>query len=151
MSDHCYYVLPCDSESDPLHRRTPEMTAGYGITSGWLTCPCQLGGSGLLVLPGDKTNKTTVRSCFAMKNSTPADGRRWGKLVCGMKQNMIKQNSTGHKMDNICCDVFGCSMITKHISLHLLFIISSCQDKWSCLIGVFTLTILSEQDIEEYQ
>lgn len=68
MSDHCYYVLPCDSKSDPLHRRIQQMTGGYCITSGWLTCPCQLGGSGLLVLLSDRTNKTTHRISFALKN-----------------------------------------------------------------------------------
>lgn len=64
------------------------MTAGYGITSGWLTCPCQLGDSGLLVLPSDKTNKTTGRSCFARKNSTPADGRREAKKATSLGQGM---------------------------------------------------------------
>lgn len=53
-SDHCYYVLPCDRQKNPLHslaavsnaarwEEYPRWQAGPGITSGWLTCPCQLG------------------------------------------------------------------------------------------------------------
>lgn len=53
-SDHCYYVLPCDRQKNPLHESAavsnaprreeyPRWQAGPGITSGWLTCPCQLG------------------------------------------------------------------------------------------------------------
>lgn len=66
MSDHCYYVLPCDSKSDPLHRRIQQMTGGYCITSGWLTCPCQLGGFGSTCVTQwqDKQNNRSKLLCF---------------------------------------------------------------------------------------